>query len=94
MGSLNIPVLKTPEDVLAHKGKAPAPIKPASAPPPAPPPAPAPAPAPEQSVEEVAAGLVSQYKKDELVQMCKDAGLEAEGTKADLAQALAEAYAK
>jgi len=45
-------------------------------------------------VEEVAAGLVSQYKKDELVQMCKDAGLEAEGTKADLAQALAEAYAK
>jgi len=93
MGSLNIPILKTPEDVLAHKGKAPAPVKPAAPPPPSSPP-PAPAPAPEQSVEEVAAGLVSQYKKDELVQMCKDAGLEAEGTKADLAQALAEAYAK
>jgi hypothetical protein len=37
---------------------------------------------------------VNQYKKDELIQMCKDAGLEIEGTKAELAQALAENYAK
>ena len=96
-----IPVLKTAEDVLAYNGKKPVINTPVVS---------KPVEdlelinsiIPESviednsklNIEELVTKLVNQHKKDELIQMCKDAGLEINGNKIILAQALVKVHSK
>lgn len=93
-----------PEDKPVVSPTLPSPPPPPPAPPPPPPPPPAPPSTPAVSVEEVevesevpeaepdtASIFIEKYTKAELIKIAQDAGIDAIGNKAQLAQRLVEA---